>query len=207
MREVIVLHGLWAPGLVMSPLAARLAAEGFRCRVFRYTGRNHPLEANAERLRRYARVFGPAHFVGHSLGGLVILEALGAAPELAAGKVVLLGTPACGSLAGRRFAGHSLGRWLLGRSAALWRERGAVRWLRPEPLGVIAGTLPLGLGSALGHLPRPNDGVVCVAETALEGMRDRIVLPVSHSAMIVSARVAAQTAEFLRQGWFRHDAN
>jgi len=35
-------------------------------------------------------------------------------------------------------------------------------------------------------------------------MRERIVLPVSHSAMIVSARVAAQTAEFLRNGRFRH---
>lgn len=206
MREVIVLHGLWAPGLVMSPFAARLAAEGFRCRVFRYAGRDHPLEANAERLLRFARAVGPAHFVGHSLGGLVILEALGTASELEAGGVVLLGTPAGGSFAGRRLAGHRFGRWLLGRSDALWRERRAVRWTRPEPLGVIAGTLPLGLGRALGRLPGANDGVVCVEETVVDGMRDRILLPLSHSAMILSARVAAQTAEFLRHGRFRHDA-
>jgi pimeloyl-ACP methyl ester carboxylesterase len=207
MREVIVLHGLWVPGLAMSPLAARLAAEGFRCHLFRYTGRGHPLEANAERLLRFAHAVGPAHFVGHSLGGLVILEALGAAPGMAAGKVVLLGVPATGSFSGRRFAGHRFGRWLLGRSESLWRERGAARWTRPEPLGVIAGTMPLGLGRALGRLPGPNDGVVCVEETAVEGMRERIVLPVSHGAMILSARVAAQTAEFLRRGRFRHDAN
>ena len=204
MQEVIVVHGLWVPGLAMSPLAARLAAQGFRCHLFRYAGRNHPMEANAERLLRFAHALGPAHFVGHSLGGLVILEALGAAPGVAAGKVVLLGTPAAGSFSGRRFAGHRFGRWLLGRSESLWRERGAARWRRPEPLGVIAGTMPLGLGRALGRLPGPNDGVVCVEETAIEGMRERIVLPVNHSAMIVSARVAAQTAEFLRNGRFRH---
>ncbi len=206
MRDVIVLHGLWVPGLVMTPLAARLAAKGFRCHLFRYTGRDHPLEANAERLLRFAHALGPAHFVGHSLGGLVILEALGAAPGLATGKVVLLGTPAAGSFAARRFAGFRFGRWLLGRSESLWRERGAARWTRPEPLGVIAGTMPLGLGRAFGRLPGPNDGVVCVEETAVEGMRERIVLPVNHSAMLLSARVAVQTAEFLRQGKFRHDA-
>src|SRR3972149_3791135 len=106
MQEVIVVHGLWVPGLAMSPLAARLAAQGFRCHLFRYAGRNHPMEANAERLLRFA----------HALG--------------AAGKVVLLGTPAAGSFSGRRFAGHRFGRWLLGRSESLWRERGAARWRR-----------------------------------------------------------------------------
>jgi pimeloyl-ACP methyl ester carboxylesterase len=205
MRDVIVLHGLWVSGLVMAPLAARLATEGFRCHLFRYAGRGHPPEANADRLLRFRLALGPAHFVGHSLGGLVILDALGKAPGVAAGKVVLLGVPATGSFSGRRFATHRFGRWLMGRSQALWRERGTARWNRPEPLGVIAGTLPLGLGHALGRLPGPNDGVVCVEETAVEGMRDRILLPVSHSAMILSARVAAQTAEFLRHGKFRRD--
>lgn len=165
------------------------------------------MAANAERLLRFANAVGPAHFVGHSLGGLVILEALGAAPEMAVAKVVLLGTPSAGSRSGRRFAGHGFGRWLMGRSELLWRESGDARWMRPEPLGVIAGTMPLGLGRALGRLPVPNDGVVCVEETKVEGMRDRIELPVSHSAMILSARVAAQTAEFLRQGRFRHDSD
>lgn len=206
MRDVIILHGLWVPGLVMSPFASRLSAAGFRCHLFRYAGRDHPLEANAERLLRFARTLGPAHFVGHSLGGLVILEALGSAPQAAVGNVVLLGTPVCGSFAGRRLAGYRLGRWMLGRSEALWRERSPARWARPEPLGVIAGTMPLGLGRALGRLPGANDGVVCVVETAVEGMRDQIALPVGHSAMIVSARVAAQTVAFLRQGRFRHDA-
>src|SRR5262245_3062607 len=186
----------------MRPLAARLERAGFRCHGFSYHGRARPLEAHAERLARFARAIGPAHFVGHSLGGLVILEALARDAALAAGHVVLLGTPARGCAAGRRLAGHPAGRWLLGESEQLWREGRAARWPRPEPLGVIAGTVPFGLGRMIGRLPGTNDGVVCVEETTIEGMRERAELAVGHSAMLISTRVAEQVAAFLREGRF-----
>ncbi|MGE0876613.1 MAG: esterase/lipase family protein, partial [Burkholderiales bacterium] len=70
--DVVLAHGLWMPGLVMTPLAARLARAGLRCHIFRYAGHRRPLEWNAERLQRFVRrrLQGrPAHYVGHSLGG------------------------------------------------------------------------------------------------------------------------------------------
>jgi len=204
--NVVLVHGLWVPALVMTPLAARLSRAGLRCQRFDYGGRGRAFSVNVEGLARFARALAPAHFVGHSLGGLVILQALNAHPEIAVGKVVLLGSPARGSFSGRRLSRHRVGRWMLGESEALWRESRGLRWMRREPLGVIAGTLPMGLGRALGRLPGPNDGVVCVEETAVEGMSERITLAVGHSVMLVSARVAAQTAAFLREGRFRHDA-
>jgi hypothetical protein len=70
---------------------------------------------------------------------------------------------------------------------------------------VLAGTLPLGLGRVLGALPGPNDGVVRVDETLVEGMRERIVLPVGHSQMLLSARVAAQVSSFLSHARFAAD--
>ena len=202
MRDVILAHGLWVPGLVMRPLAARLARAGFRCRTFSYMGAAGPLEAHADRLARYAHDVGPAHFVGHSLGGLVVLEALQRRPQTAAGRVVLLGTPVNGCHAGRRIARTPSGRWLLGESENLWRERRAANWRRPEALGVVAGTLPLGLGRLFGPLPGVNDGVVTLEETGIEGMTERVALPVGHSAMLVSARVADNVAQFLAHGQF-----
>ena len=206
MHNVVLAHGLWVPGVVMQPLAARLARAGFRCRTFNYSGVGRPLEAHAERLARYAREVsadgGPAHFVGHSLGGLVILEALQREPRTPAGRVVLLGSPVNGCYAGRRFARYPAGRWFLGESESLWRERGTARWTRPEALGVVAGTLPLGLGRLFGPLPGVNDGVVALEETTVEGMTERVALPVGHSAMLVSARVAGQVAAFLNEGKF-----
>lgn len=209
MRDVVLAHGLWVPGVVMRPLAARLARAGFRCHTFSYMGAGRPLEAHAVRLARFARDVanksGPVHFVGHSLGGLVILEALQRHPETAAGRVVLLGTPVNGCYAGRRLAKYPGGRWFLGESEDLWREGRAARWSRPEALGVIAGTLPLGLGRLFGPLPGVSDGVVALEETTVEGMTERVTLPVGHSAMLVSAKTAAQVAAFLRQGKFNAD--
>jgi len=206
MRDVILAHGLWVPGVVMQPLAARLERAGFRCHMFSYMGASRPLAVHAERLARMARDLadgrGPAHFVGHSLGGLVVMEALNAHPEIAVGRVALLGTPARGCQAGRRLAQHGPGRWFLGQSEELWREGRAARWSRREALGVLAGSLPFGLGRLFGALPGVNDGVVRLEETAVEGMAERVVLPVGHSQMLISAKVGAQVAAFLAQGKF-----
>jgi pimeloyl-ACP methyl ester carboxylesterase len=213
MRDVILVHGLWVPGLVMQPLAARLERAGYRCHTFSYMGAARPLAVHAERLARFARdvggKHGPAHFIGHSLGGLVVLEALNAHADVAVGRVVLLGTAARGCYAGRRIARYRVGRWFLGQSEELWREchpagreGRAARWLRSEALGVLAGSLPFGLGRLFGPLPGVNDGVVRFEETAIEGMADRVVLPVGHSAMLISSRVAAQACAFLADGKF-----
>ena len=202
MRDVVLVHGLWVPAVVMTPLAARLARAGFRCHLFSYHGRERPLDAHAERLARFARDVGPAHFIGHSLGGLVVLHALEQHRAVGAGNVLLLGSPVRGNFAGRRLAQHGWGRWFLGASESLWREGRAARWTRPEPLGVLAGTTPVGLGRLFGALPGANDGVVRVEETEVDGMRERIVLPVAHSTMLVSARVAAQAVSFLADARF-----
>jgi pimeloyl-ACP methyl ester carboxylesterase len=202
MRDVILTHGLWVPGAVMLPLAARLKRAGYRCRTFSYMGAGDSLEAHAEGLARFAREVGPAHFVAHSMGGLVVLETLNRLPQLEAGRVVLLGTPANGCFAGRRIARHAAGRWFLGKSEGLWREGRSAQWRRPEALGVLAGSLPLGLGRLFGALPGVNDGVVSLEETAVEGMAGRTVLPVGHSQMLFSSRVAEQIAVFLANGKF-----
>lgn len=186
----------------MQPLAARLESAGFRCRTFAYLGASRPLEAHAERLARFAREAGTAHFVAHSLGGLVAMEALNRHSEIAVGRVVLLGTPARGCYAGRRIARYPAGRWFLGKSEELWRDGRSAHWTRREALGVVAGSLPFGLGRVLGPLPGVNDGVVSLEETSVEGMTERVVLPVGHSVMLFSSKVAEQVGAFLSHGKF-----
>ena len=76
----------------------------------------------------------------------------------------------------------------------------------PEKLVLVTGAAgALGRVVARG-LPTPNDGTVCVAETELAAACDRIVLPVTHTSMLFSPRVARQTATFLRCARFDHAA-
>ena len=196
--EVILVPGLWVPAAAMALIAARLARRNVT-RSFAYRGRA-PLEANIERLARY--IDGrTVHLVGHSLGGVLVYDMLARHAEMASGNVVLLGAPVRGCHAGRRLGSRTLGRWMLGACAARWEKREA-RWQRAERLGVIAGTLPLGLGRALGALPGDNDGVVCVDETTVEGMSDRALVPAGHSMLAVSGRVSALVEHFLGTGRF-----
>lgn len=203
-KEVVLVPGLWMPGAAMILLSRMLARLGYSVRIFSHQGRR-PFEANVERLARFAREHfhgRPAHFVGHSFGGVLILAMLSRHVDIPAASVVLLGAPVRGCCAGRRFGEGRFGSWMLGASRALWEER-AASWTRPERLGVIAGTVPLGLGRTVGRLPGDNDGVVCVSETEVEGMAARALVPIGHSALIASPKVARMTAKFFSEGRFQ----
>ena len=202
--RVVLVPGLWMPAAALALLGARLARHGYAVSAFHYRSRR-PIEANAEALARFARELpgkGQVHFVGHSLGGVLILDMLTRHPEVEAASVVLLGAPVRGCLAGRRFGARAFGRWMLGGSRPLWECRDAV-WSRPAPLGVIAGTVPVGLGRAVGgRLPGQNDGVVCLEETEVDGATARLQVPLGHSLLVVSGRVANLVATFLAKGSF-----
>ena len=174
------------PGAAMALLVARLARAGYRPRVFSYRGRSS-FEANVERLAAFSKQ-QPSHFIGHSLGGVLVLEMLNRHPEVEARSALLLGAPVRGCFAGRRFGRHRPGRWMMGACGPLWEEREAA-WRRDVPLGVIAGTRPRPMGRAFGSLPGENDGVVCVSETTVDGMAARALVPQGHSLLIVSGQV------------------
>lgn len=196
--QLVLAPGLWMPGAAMGVLAARLSRRGYRVHIFGYQGRA-PFDANVEALARFAN--GKTFFVGHSLGGVLVLEMLNRHPQIEAQAAVLLGAPVRGCLAGRRLGGAGLGRWMMGACRELWNERPA-RWTRRAPLGVVAGTMPLGLGRAFGRLPGPNDGVVRVDETAVEGMAGRALVAQGHSMLIVSGRVGDLVHRFCSAGTF-----
>jgi pimeloyl-ACP methyl ester carboxylesterase len=205
-KAVILVHGMWMGGWAMQGLRLLLARRGFSAHALDYRSMAQGLDEHARGLA--ARIDGlgrPAiHLVGHSLGGLVILRYLRMHGEHHIARVVLLGTPVRACIAGLRFANLAAGERMLGASREIWRS--LPDDYRPQcDLGVIAGSRPWGLGRMVMRLPGTNDGVVRLEETEVAGMRDRIVLPVSHSGMLVSARVAREVAAFLERGAFDHD--
>ena len=202
-RRVVLLHGLWMPGLAMRWFAARLEARGFATDIFSYASVSGGPDAAVPRLVQWLRA--EADIVAHSLGGLIALQALCDAPELPVRRVVCLGSPLKGSGAAAGLLHVPLSALMLGRSAELL-QRGFACWEGRAQVGVIAGRVPLGLGSLFGHFDGDHDGTVAVAETRLDGLADHVVVPASHSGLLFSPEAADQAAAFLRDGRFRHPA-
>lgn len=201
--EVILAHGLWFGAWALSRLDRHLRAEGFLVRRFAYNSTARRVEDHSEELIAFAQQSKAQrlHFIGHSLGGLVILHALNRAPDIAPGRVVLLGSPLDGSIVARRSGRLPGAEKLLGQVRRAL-ESGYGPLPAGRETGMIAGTRSIGLGSLLGGAGIPGDGTVSVAETRIPGLKDHLLLPVNHTGLLYSATVARQAAFFLRTGSF-----
>ena len=202
-EHVILLHGIWMRGITLQQLARLLRRGGYSVDTFDYASVFGGVQHAAQKLRDRIRDCDAdrVHVVGHSLGGLVALEAMRDAPKLPAGRIVCLGSPLRGSAVARRLTRTPAGRWLLGHSRDSLLD-GVHAWSGSRAVGVIAGTRPIGLGMALGALDSSNDGTVTIDETRLAGIADHCVVPITHSGLVFSAEVAELTMAFLRDGRF-----
>lgn len=215
---VILVHGLWMSGIELVSLKNRLNADhGFEAVPFSYPSVSGSMLDHVKELREFAQSQKAerTHFVGHSLGGIVVLNLLEATADLPPGRAVLLGSPLQGSRAAQGLARWPLGKAMLGitmRQEFLPGDslgpRETVRsWNDRREVGVIAGSSGFGLGRFVAKLDGENDGTVMVEETQLPGARDHLVLPVTHTGMLFSGEVAKQTAHFLHHGRFARAAD
>jgi pimeloyl-ACP methyl ester carboxylesterase len=203
---VIFIHGLWLTGVESTLLRRRLGAElGCTTCAFHYPSVTASMDEVLARLHEFVASLRAEtlHFIGHSLGGIVVLRYLESRRDVAPGRAVLLGSPLAGSRAAQGLARWPVGAAILGRNIEAEVLKPQTRhWDRRRDLGIIAGDLSLGFGRLVSQLGGPNDGTVAVAETQLAGVTDHIVLPISHTGMLFSAAVAHQAAHFLLHGRF-----
>lgn len=207
-EQVVLVHGLYFRAYAVWPLSRRLAHRGFACAAYSYPSFAHGVAENAAGLARFLERVDAlrVHFVCHSLGGLVVRRLLADRSWTRPGRVVTLGTPHRYSYVARAFASRRLLRWLLGASWQHGLDGDLPPWPAGRQIASIAGTVGVGLGLLVPGLPRPNDGTVSVEETRLDGAGMHLDLPVTHTSILLSARVADEIATFLRTGRFMGNA-
>ena len=195
----------------MQPLAGRIAEAGYEVHNLRYASTEKSPESLIADLRGQVEACcadAPVlHFVGHSLGGILVRGYLAQESVPNLGRVVMLAPPNQGSEIVDVLGDSPLFEWALGPTAQqLGTDPESLPNRLPPPsyeLGVIAGAGTLNPAGSL-VLPADDDGTVSVARTRLDGMADFLVVSSSHSFIMYSDEVGEQVMHFLRHGRFEH---
>jgi alpha-beta hydrolase superfamily lysophospholipase len=193
-ETVLLVHGHAAPAVLLEPLRRALARQGFRAVNWRYGSMRGSIEAHAARLAAKAKeldedaAVARLHFVGHSMGAIVVRRALAIARPCKLGRVVLLAPPNRGA----RLADVALR--LFGPRVVAATELCS----RPDSyVNRLAGAADL----ECGVIAASWDHAVALTSTHLPGERDHLVLRSLHT-LPLHRRTAAQVGHFLREGRF-----
>lgn len=212
-RAVVLVHGLLLRGVFMLPLALRLRRDGHHALIYEYPSSLRRLDGHAQRfnvclngIQDLCPSVGEVNFVTHSLGSLIVRQALSECPRRDVRRVVMLGPPNHGSpLAGHWMRIFPPSRFMVKPLSDLDSASSSPVHELPVPrdveIGVIAGSKSR-FGGVIGRIDGVSDGKVAVESTHLAGEKDHVVLPVSHTAMLWSGRVIGMASRFLDHGRF-----
>jgi len=211
-EQVVLLHGLGRSPQSMRRLANGLAQAGYDPLAIGYPSRTHSIAELVVHLRPKLQALGRGtiHFVGHSLGGILLRSLLAEPLPFTVGRFVMLAPPNRGAYVVTQLGRYPVLYRFLGRpTAELYRD---APWLAEWPIpaceiGIIAGTrafhpfAPVSWANCMLN-PHAHDGTVEFDSTHLAGMRDHVAIAANHTFICDHPDALRLTLAFLRNGRF-----
>lgn len=193
---VVLVHGMAADGSCMKGWAAALAPLRVPVVAPDHGKWLSPLEVHADRLATFTgRLFGEGtppprlHFVGHSMGGIVVRAMLSARPDLAraTASVTTVATPHAGSAGGRGLPWSRISRLTTG--SALFASLPSMAVLVPHAMRTTVGAVDDAIVYPLSTTHDDSDRAAVRHD--LSGL--------GHATLLVDDGVAALIAQTIRR--------
>jgi triacylglycerol lipase len=216
MEHVVLVHGLGRRAGSMGRLKRGLENQGYTVQIWSYPSRQHRLKDHVKAFREWLaeRAYDdPVHFVGHSLGGLIIRGALATDPPVSVGRIVMIASPNQGAGVVSKYGDQPFSRMIFGRPLEdLAEDSEAIKDLGvPDAeIGNIAGIQsfhpfnPVSWLNLFHYAGHEHDGTVELANTYLEEAVDHIAIDAHHTFICDHPDVIEQTWYFLKSGNFLH---
>lgn len=201
-ETVVLIHGLGRSRASLWVLQRRLRQAGFDTRNFPYAPMFHRFDTLVSALHDFLVAKTPTpryHLVGHSLGNILIRARFRHGYPAGLERIVMIAPPNQRPLLAQKLHRCPPFRLWAGDSGRQLASEAFYASL-PAPdvqFGVIAGDK----GQRL-TFNEPNDGIVTVESTRLDGMADHLVLPHAHTFIMNGRDTARATIAFLTRGAF-----
>jgi hypothetical protein len=190
----------------MAVVAWRFEEAGYRVHSFSYSQRTESLDDLSAGLHEFIEegVDTPVyHLIAHSLGNIIIRNGFKQTYREGLGRIVMIAPPNRPAELAQLFEDNPIYQWMTGDSGQKLADPSFYQEL-PIPtveFGVIAGSITYGIG-----FDGPNDGVVKVENTKLEGMADWIVLEHTHTFIMTAQDTFERCLNFIETGAFEPSA-
>ncbi|MGD8785551.1 MAG: alpha/beta fold hydrolase [Thioalkalispiraceae bacterium] len=192
----LFVHGMGRSPLSGWPMLHQLRRAGMETTTFGYSTALKDFAAIKSRLiRKITDIAARGEYIviGHSLGGVLLRAALNELPAAVRPPrhVFLLGSPVKPSRLAKRLQKNILFRGLTGDSGRLLASEKRMGRIGAPQVATTGIAGVRGLKSR--HSPfgeEPNDGIVALAETDAVWLADKIQVPVVHTLLPASSKVA-----------------
>jgi triacylglycerol lipase len=206
----VLLHGLIRSSMSMSRIANRLQSEGYTVYNMNYPAREIPINEIVDELHERLKICclsgtKKLHFVTHSMGGIVVRSYIAKYHPENIGRVVMMGPPNHGSELADLLKDNVLVGYIFGPAV---QELGTTPDSTPNKLGPVDFELGIITGNSSWNpigswvIPGPDDGTVSVNGAQLKSMKDFLVMPYTHTFIMLHADVINEIVYFLQHGEF-----
>lgn len=209
---IVLLHGFGRSSFSLGRINSNLLENGYKTIPIDYPSRKYNAYQLVDnfilpQIKNEAQNCTKIHFVGYSLGGILIRHILANHRPENLGRVVYIGSPHQGVDIVEQFGHHSWFSAIFGPAVAdLGLSSSFLRSLPQKAdyeAGVISGNFSANPFTSLFLIPGEDDGTVSVESTKIMGMKDHIVVPSTHTLLLYNDRVIEEVENFISHGYFR----